>query len=130
MAIPMITEASDTQLAGWREAIAAVCVNHSDISTLQNLSLRFIDSEWMQIATQQQWCELELWGLFNGPLAVVKRRMDAMGLVPSLVLGSPVKLEKITSEAAFVRAIRTGSLLRWRRALTGARYARAWWDVF
>ena len=130
MAAPTITKDIDVLVAGWRCAIEAVRANHKDITRLQDVSLRFIETEWPHVATRQHWGELELWGMFDGALDVAKRRVDAMGLVPTLVLGMPVKLERIMSDGALMRGRATGSLLRWRRALTGERYSRSWWDVF
>lgn len=128
MAAPTITKHIDGFVLEWRRAIEAVHANHTDISRLRDMSLQFIETEWPQIAVQQGWSCMELWGIFDGALDIAKRRMDAMGLVPALVLGMPVRLEKIMQDAAFMRGKNTGSVLRWRRALTGARYSRLWWD--
>lgn len=123
-------ESSSDLTALWHAAIAGFdLAGDSDLSKLRDASLRFIASEWLPIAIAQEWDELELWGCFPAPLEFARRRLDCLGLVPSLALGRGCTLIEIGRDAAAVTRRDTGSRLRRGRTLGGKEWAKPWWQA-
>jgi hypothetical protein len=97
-------------------------------AALQDASQRFLQTPWHAIAIEHGWSVLEVWGCFpSGEISVVRRRYDALGLVPALFWGLSCSIEALDGERCVVSRRAIGSRLVHQRRLTGS--AVVWWEA-
>lgn len=113
----------------WLAAVDAVdCGGDAELGRLQTLSRKFILGEWLAVALAQGWDALELFGVFPCATQFAARRLDCLGLVPMLGLGSlGGRLVEIGTNAAIIEG-RDGNRHRHARRLGGQPWAIVWWE--
>ena len=122
------------QVTTWREHLAvlpAPCTKEG--ARLLEMATAFLDSPFCLQALSLGWDVLELFGIWNGPPDIVRRRYDAMGLVPCMVwTRHRDHLSSLNdSGAEFARQSgrgRAGKPPKWPRHLTGRKYAVPFWE--
>lgn len=119
------------QIAMWRRSIENVAADIKLWVRLRDGSLNFLASEWMKIALDHGWDEIDLWGVLSAPLMQIRVRPDCMGLVPALLWASwPLKLVEITADGYRVVVTASGSHLSASRRMPSRNAAKVWWDVW
>jgi hypothetical protein len=110
------------------DAIAAFDPPDEDWRVLKAASLRFLETPWHAAVIDHEWSDTAIWGCHPSPcLHVVRRRYDALGLVPGLSLGMGCSIQSIDEHRAIVTRKATGACLVHRRTLTGR--AVLWWHA-
>jgi hypothetical protein len=116
-------------LAGWHREIAARGdFARADVERLQMVSLAFLQTRHALEAVQLGWNDLDLFGVFDGPLPMAKGRLEVRGLIPVLAWApwQPLALETVGADFATV-VTPAGSALRHRRRRPARDLAVAWW---
>lgn len=114
----------------WHGTFAGLVGLKDQWETLRCASIRFLDSPWCDAALDAGWTDLEIWGAFPSPDALlVRRRNDCLGLVPALVLGRGCAITGLDADGVTVSRKRTGAVLRHRRAITSPSSSVLWWDA-
>lgn len=116
-----------------KDVAAAIraCVPTSDSwQTIRDGSLRFLESPWPQICIDAGWTGQDVWVSYAKPdIALVRRRLDAAGLVCGLLLGMSCSIHEITPAGAWITRRRTGATLFWRRTPTAhPGHMLPWWE--
>lgn len=97
------------------------------ILACREVSLVFLDGDLALEAVRCGWCELPLFGIFDGALEAAKARVAARGLIPTLAWSSiGLAVEAINREHAVLRT-RTGAMQKHPRFPREAERAVPWW---
>ena len=122
-------QTSDGNILKWQTAIYNFHARDRREQRLQDLSMRFLTAAWLPKALACGWRELDLWGAFPGSYRAALNRLDAMGLIPGLVMQTPHVLVGIRNQGADVMSRATGVISFWRREPTGYQFSRPWWEA-
>ncbi len=123
--------AADSILSGWFGEIEALgAIADRDLQRLGDASLAFLVTPHAAAALRSGWDDIDLFGVFDGPLPFTRARLDARGLVP-LLAWAPWKLTIQRIGADFAEAITgSGALLRHPRVRPSKHLAAPWWRSF
>ncbi len=112
-------------ISEWRAAIARVGTDQLDIAKLKTVSLRFLDTPDAVAAIENDWDEIALFGVHEGPSP--KERLDTWGLVPFLAWGVHRYTIATVSRDACVLKTSRGASLRQPRMRANFGKAVPWW---
>jgi hypothetical protein len=114
-------------LASWRAEIERFRPASPPVKKLKEASLEFLAGPLAIQAVRCGWCELSLFGIFDGNAEAARNRLGARGLLPALAWSSlHMKLDSIDREHA-VLVTPTGAVLRQRRYQAEIELATEWW---
>jgi hypothetical protein len=114
-------------LASWRTEIERVVPASPPIKRLKQASLEFLAGPHAMAAVQSGWCELSLFGIFDGNAKAARNRLGARGLLPTLAWSTlQLRLEDINREHATL-VTSTSAAQRQRRFQSEIELSTAWW---